>query len=217
MRRPPSNNPVTDVQSTDIRCNVNGLSASGTNPVPEVCAVNAGDEITVCFQRPCPYISNSEVNYDIQVIWDTSSHPGPIQHFLYGMYSIYPAKQRPSWWACNLQDLLVTPSLLMDLELNGPKSMFWTSKTARWRMSSWWRTAGNTRLSFRKTLQAGNISWVELDYSGYRKFRALKTDVRAACSWDQRCWRYMEPGLLGVASSISGMNINWFVSNWSDW
>ncbi|KAI5841351.1 glycosyl hydrolase family 61-domain-containing protein [Morchella snyderi] len=67
MRRPPSNNPVTDVQSTDIRCNVNGLSASGTNPVPGVCAVNAGDEITV--------------------IWDTSTHPGPIQHFLYGPIS----------------------------------------------------------------------------------------------------------------------------------
>lgn len=48
MRRPPSNNPVTDVKSNDIRCNVNGLSAGGTNPVPGVCAVNAGDEITVC-------------------------------------------------------------------------------------------------------------------------------------------------------------------------
>lgn len=64
MRRPPSNNPVTDINSNDIRCNVNGGLATGTNPVPGVCAAKAGDEITV--------------------IWDTSSHPGPLQHFLYG-------------------------------------------------------------------------------------------------------------------------------------
>ena len=83
LRRPPSNNPVTDVTSTDIRlvrvravlpislsvslrsrCNVNGLSASGTNPPPGVCNVNAGDQLTVR--------------------WDVSTHPSPIQHFLYG-------------------------------------------------------------------------------------------------------------------------------------
>lgn len=53
MRRPPSNNPVIDVKSNDIRCNVNGLSAGGTNPVPGVCAVKAGDEITVRHYQNC--------------------------------------------------------------------------------------------------------------------------------------------------------------------
>ncbi|KAF8467397.1 hypothetical protein BDZ91DRAFT_145680 [Kalaharituber pfeilii] len=67
MRRPPSNDPVTDVMSTDIRCNVNGITTARTNPTPGVCAANAGDEITV--------------------IWDTSSHPGPIHHLLYGPVS----------------------------------------------------------------------------------------------------------------------------------
>ncbi|RPA86920.1 hypothetical protein BJ508DRAFT_122039 [Ascobolus immersus RN42] len=60
IRRAPSNSPVTDVLSTDMRCNVNGLSGVGV----DVCSVKAGDELTV--------------------LWDTSSHPGPIQHFLYG-------------------------------------------------------------------------------------------------------------------------------------
>ena len=54
--------------TTEIyRCNVNGLTAAGTNPIPGVCDAKAGDEITV--------------------VWDTSSHPGPIQHFLYGPVS----------------------------------------------------------------------------------------------------------------------------------
>jgi len=61
IRMPPSNNPVTDVTSNDITCNVNG------NTVPRsesVFAANAGDKI--------------------KVQWDSSSHPGPITHFLFG-------------------------------------------------------------------------------------------------------------------------------------
>lgn len=64
IRMPPSNNPVTDVTSNDITCNVNG------NVVPssvDICTAKAGDEITV--------------------LWDISSHPGPITHFLYGPVS----------------------------------------------------------------------------------------------------------------------------------
>ncbi|EHL01403.1 putative endo-beta-1,4-glucanase D [Glarea lozoyensis 74030] len=61
IRMPPSNSPVTDVTSNDITCNVNG------NTVPSgkgTAKANAGDTI--------------------KVQWDSSSHPGPIQHFLFG-------------------------------------------------------------------------------------------------------------------------------------
>ncbi|KAL9623595.1 MAG: hypothetical protein Q9160_002051 [Pyrenula sp. 1 TL-2023] len=61
IRMPPSNNPVTDVTSNDITCNVNG------NAVPttvKTIAAKAGDRI--------------------EVQWDTSTHPGPITHSLYG-------------------------------------------------------------------------------------------------------------------------------------
>ncbi|KAG8983233.1 hypothetical protein FRB90_006212 [Tulasnella sp. 427] len=43
IRHPPSNNPVTDVTSTDIRCNVNGLSGSGIS----ILNVAAGTKITM--------------------------------------------------------------------------------------------------------------------------------------------------------------------------
>lgn len=61
IRMPPSNNPVTDVTSNDITCNVNG------NVVPSGVSTfdaNEGDEI--------------------MVQWDSSTHPGPITHFLFG-------------------------------------------------------------------------------------------------------------------------------------
>ncbi|KAL3422063.1 glycoside hydrolase family 61 protein [Phlyctema vagabunda] len=64
IRMPPSNNPVTNVASNDITCNVNG------NNVPSgvaVCAAKAGDKI--------------------KVQWDSSTHPGPITHMLYGPIS----------------------------------------------------------------------------------------------------------------------------------
>ncbi|KAF3909846.1 Endoglucanase-4 [Orbilia brochopaga] len=63
IRMPPSNNPVTDVTSTDIVCNVNGLSGANV----DVIAANAGDTI--------------------QVQWDVSTHPGPIVHSLFGPVS----------------------------------------------------------------------------------------------------------------------------------
>ncbi|RYP61421.1 hypothetical protein DL769_007706 [Monosporascus sp. CRB-8-3] len=76
IRRPPSNNPVTqqyklaymqaiqtDVKSNDIVCNVGGTSGAGVSTV----AARAGDTITVQ--------------------WDQSTHPGPITHFLYGPVS----------------------------------------------------------------------------------------------------------------------------------
>ncbi|KAH6679160.1 putative endo-beta-1,4-glucanase D [Halenospora varia] len=61
IRMPPSNSPVTDVTSNDITCNVNG------NVVPTTvgtATANEGDTI--------------------KVQWDSSSHPGPITHMLFG-------------------------------------------------------------------------------------------------------------------------------------
>lgn len=58
---PPSNSPVLDVASDNITCNVNGnVVPSGVNTT----AANEGDAITVQ--------------------WDSSTHPGPIQHYLFG-------------------------------------------------------------------------------------------------------------------------------------
>ncbi|KFY92883.1 hypothetical protein V498_04693 [Pseudogymnoascus sp. VKM F-4517 (FW-2822)] len=61
IRMPPSNSPVTDVSSNDITCNVNGNTVPRTEAV---CAAAAGDTI--------------------KVQWDSSTHPGPITHFLLG-------------------------------------------------------------------------------------------------------------------------------------
>lgn len=61
IRKAPSNNPVTDVTSNDITCNVNGNKVpSGVTTV----AAKAGDTI--------------------KVQWDSSTHPGPITHMLFG-------------------------------------------------------------------------------------------------------------------------------------
>ncbi|KAL3428435.1 fungal cellulose binding domain-containing protein [Phlyctema vagabunda] len=61
IRKAPSNSPVTDLTSNDITCNVNGNTVpSGVETTP----ANAGDTI--------------------KVQWDSSSHPGPIQHYLFG-------------------------------------------------------------------------------------------------------------------------------------
>ncbi|KAI1372421.1 lytic polysaccharide monooxygenase [Hypoxylon crocopeplum] len=61
IRRAPSNNPVTDLKSNDIVCNVGGDKVpSGVKTV----SAREGDKITVA--------------------WDPSTHPGPITHFLYG-------------------------------------------------------------------------------------------------------------------------------------
>lgn len=57
---PPSNSPVTDVTSNDIVCNVPSTSGA------VVATVEASEGDT------------------IKVQWDSSSHPGPITHMLYG-------------------------------------------------------------------------------------------------------------------------------------
>ncbi|KZW00009.1 glycoside hydrolase [Exidia glandulosa HHB12029] len=43
FRVPPNNNPVTDVTSTDLTCNVGGLSGSGVSTIP----ITAGSNITL--------------------------------------------------------------------------------------------------------------------------------------------------------------------------
>lgn len=61
IRMPPSNSPVTDVKSDDMACNVDGSKVpSGVETVEAA----EGDSI--------------------KVQWDSSGHPGPITHFLYG-------------------------------------------------------------------------------------------------------------------------------------
>jgi cellulase len=61
IRMPPSNSPVTNVTSDDIACNVNGQNVpSGVSTYAAV----EGDKI--------------------KVQWDSSTHPGPIQHYLFG-------------------------------------------------------------------------------------------------------------------------------------
>ncbi|EPS40743.1 hypothetical protein H072_5397 [Dactylellina haptotyla CBS 200.50] len=81
IRMPPSNNPVTDVTSTDIVCNVNGSSGAGI----AVIAANAGDTI--------------------QVSWDLSTHPGPIVHSLFGpVSSAQSATGVGSWFKVQEQD-----------------------------------------------------------------------------------------------------------------
>ncbi|KAF1350487.1 hypothetical protein EJ07DRAFT_138760 [Lizonia empirigonia] len=61
IRMPPSNSPVTDLKSDDMACNVDGSKVpSGVKTVEAA----EGDSI--------------------KVQWDSSGHPGPITHFLYG-------------------------------------------------------------------------------------------------------------------------------------
>jgi len=70
-RLPPSNNPVTDVTSTDIRCNV-----GGTKGISGKCTVAAGQNVTVeMHQQP-----NSEGDCsDLAIGGD---HHGPIQVYM---------------------------------------------------------------------------------------------------------------------------------------
>lgn len=82
IRKAPSNNPVTDVTSNDITCNVNGNKVpSGVTTI----AAKAGDTI--------------------KVQWDSSTHPGPITHMLFG--PVADASQATgvgSWFKIDEQD-----------------------------------------------------------------------------------------------------------------
>ena len=81
IRRAPSNNPVTNVASNDITCNVGG------NTVPttvQTCSANAGDTI--------------------KVQWDSSTHPGPITHSLFGPVSDAKSATGIGQWA-KIQEL----------------------------------------------------------------------------------------------------------------
>ena len=70
VRLPPSNNPVTDVTSTDLRCNVNGLTG-----VPGKCTVTAGATVTVeMHQQPGDRsCANEAIGGD---------HFGPVQGYM---------------------------------------------------------------------------------------------------------------------------------------
>ncbi|ESK92657.1 glycoside hydrolase family 61 protein [Moniliophthora roreri MCA 2997] len=69
IRVPPNNNPVTDVTSTDITCNVNGLSGSGVETVE----VPAGAEITLEWHQHAQREGEDAIS---------GGHKGPVQVYI---------------------------------------------------------------------------------------------------------------------------------------
>ena len=69
IRIPPSNNPVTDVTSTDITCNVNGRSGSGVSTG----TVNAGDTVTLEWHQHAQRTGEDAIS---------GGHKGPVQVYM---------------------------------------------------------------------------------------------------------------------------------------
>ncbi|PPR04435.1 hypothetical protein CVT26_002264 [Gymnopilus dilepis] len=69
IRVPPNNNPVTDVTSTDITCNVNGLSGSGVQTV----SIPAGSNITFEWHQHAQRTGEDAIS---------SGHKGPVQVYI---------------------------------------------------------------------------------------------------------------------------------------
>ncbi|KIJ69899.1 lytic polysaccharide monooxygenase [Hydnomerulius pinastri MD-312] len=65
IRIPPNNNPVTDVTSTDLTCNVNGLSGSGVSTV----SIPAGTNITFEWHQHAQRTGEDAIS---------SGHKGPV-------------------------------------------------------------------------------------------------------------------------------------------
>ncbi|GAB1520025.1 hypothetical protein RhiTH_003098 [Rhizoctonia solani] len=70
LRVPPSNNPVTDVTSTDIRCNVNGLTGSATGTKANV---PAGANITLEWHQHAQRTGEDAIS---------GGHKGPVQVYI---------------------------------------------------------------------------------------------------------------------------------------
>ncbi|KAF8914442.1 glycoside hydrolase, partial [Gymnopilus junonius] len=68
-RIPPNNNPVTDVTSTDITCNVNGLSGSGVSTL----SIPAGRNITFEWHQHAQRTGEDAIS---------SGHKGPVQVYI---------------------------------------------------------------------------------------------------------------------------------------
>ncbi|KAF9000240.1 glycoside hydrolase [Cyathus striatus] len=69
IRVPPSNNPVTDVTSTDLTCNVNGLSGSSVSTV----TIPAGTNITFEWHQHAQRTGEDAIS---------SGHKGPVQVYI---------------------------------------------------------------------------------------------------------------------------------------
>ncbi|KAF8592296.1 lytic polysaccharide monooxygenase [Ramaria rubella] len=69
IRVPPNNNPVTDVTSTDLTCNVNGLSGAGV----ATATVNAGDTITLEWHQHAQRTGEDAIS---------AGHKGPVQVYM---------------------------------------------------------------------------------------------------------------------------------------
>ncbi|KAG6811931.1 hypothetical protein H0H92_005160 [Tricholoma furcatifolium] len=69
IRVPPSNNPVTDVTSTDLTCNVNGLSGSGVDTL----TIDAGTNITFEWHQHDQRTGEDPIS---------AGHKGPVQVYI---------------------------------------------------------------------------------------------------------------------------------------
>ncbi|TFK43939.1 glycoside hydrolase [Crucibulum laeve] len=69
IRVPPSNNPVTDVTSTDLTCNVNGLSGSSVNTA----SITAGSNITFEWHQHAQRTGEDAIS---------GGHKGPVQVYI---------------------------------------------------------------------------------------------------------------------------------------
>lgn len=69
IRVPPSNNPVTDVTSTDLTCNVNGLSGAGV----ETATIAAGTNITLEWHQHAQRTGEDAIS---------AGHKGPVQVYI---------------------------------------------------------------------------------------------------------------------------------------
>jgi len=69
LRVPPNNNPVTDVTSTDLTCNVNGLTGSGVNTV----TIPQGANITFEWHQHAQRTGEDAIS---------GGHKGPVQVYI---------------------------------------------------------------------------------------------------------------------------------------
>ncbi|KAJ3476146.1 hypothetical protein NLI96_g11364 [Meripilus lineatus] len=69
LRVPPNNNPVTDVTSTDLTCNVNGLSGAGVNTA----TIPAGANITFEWHQHAQRTGEDAIS---------GGHKGPVQVYI---------------------------------------------------------------------------------------------------------------------------------------
>jgi cellulase len=68
IRSPPNNNPVTDVTSSDMACNVGGTTAAS-----DVCAITAGSSVSLEWHHTSRDAASSDSDDPI-----AASHKGPI-------------------------------------------------------------------------------------------------------------------------------------------